>query len=84
MQQVRRAEGLIVRLPKKKQRRRGESTGKVPTRAEHPKHVWSWDFAADRIDEGAPLRVFSLIDEFTRQYLQDKGIKTLYIEPGSP
>jgi transposase InsO family protein len=93
--------------------------------------VWSWDFVADRTDNGAPLRVLSLIDEFTRQcisltvarglksadivaaldkaiaehgapehirsdngpefiatatkdYLESKHIKTLYIEPGSP
>ena len=131
VQKVRRAEGLIVQPPKKKQRRRGQSTGRIPTSAEHPNHVWSWDFVADRTDEGAPLRVLTLIDEFTRQcisltvarrlkakdvlaaleraitdrgapgkirsdngsefiskltrqYLQDKGIKTLYIEPGSP
>lgn len=28
---------------------------------------WSGDFVADRTDEGAPLRVLSLIDEFTRE-----------------
>ncbi len=92
VQKVRRAEGLMVQPPKKKQQRRGRSTGRIPTSAEHPNHVWSWDFVADRTDEGAALRVLSLIDEFsrqfisklTRQYLKDKGIKTLYIEPGSP
>ena len=67
VQKVRRAEGLIVQPPKKKHRRRGQSTGKIPTKAEHPNHVWSWDFVVDRTDEGAPLRVLSLIDEFTRQ-----------------
>ena len=131
VQKVRRAEGLIVQPSKKKQRRRGQSTGKIPTSADYPNHVWSWDFVSDRTDDGAPLRVLSLIDEFTRecisltvarslkaedvlaaldravtergvpgnirsdngpefiskvtrQYLQEKGIKTLYIEPGSP
>lgn len=67
VQKVRRAEGLTVQPPKKKQSRRGQSTGKIPTTATHPNHVWSWDFVADRTDEGAPLRVLSLIDEFTRE-----------------
>ena len=67
VQKVRRAEGLMVRPPKKKQRRLGQSTGKIPTTAKHPNHVWSWDFVADRTDEGAPLRILSLIDEFTRE-----------------
>ncbi|MBC2592638.1 IS3 family transposase [Ruficoccus amylovorans] len=131
VQKVRRAEGLGVKPPRPRQRRQGKSTGKIPTAATHPRHVWSWDFVADRTDNGAPLRVLSLIDEFTRQcisltvarglksadivaaldkaiakhgapehirsdngpefiatatkdYLESKRIKTLYIEPGSP
>ena len=47
----------------------GQSTGKIPTTAKHPNHVWSWDFVADRTDEGAPWRVLSLIDEFTREWI---------------
>ena len=40
-------------------------------------------------DRGAPGKIRSdngseFISKLTRQYLQDKGIKTLYIEPGSP
>lgn len=67
VQKVRRADGLTVQPPKKKQPHRGQSTGKIPTTATHPNHVWSWDFVADRTDEGAPLRVLSLIDEFSRE-----------------
>ena len=73
VQKVRRAEGLIVQPSKKKQRRRGQSTGKIPTSADYPNHVWSWDFVADRTDEGAPLRVLSLIDEFTRECISANG-----------
>ena len=67
VQKVRRAEGLLVAPPKRKQPRQGQSTGRIPTIATHPNHVWSWDFVADRTDDGAPLRVLSLIDEFTRE-----------------
>jgi len=67
VQKVRRAEGLCVKPPKPKRPGQGLSTGKVPTEATRPNHVWSWDFVADRTDNGAPLRVLSLIDEYTRQ-----------------
>ena len=69
VQRIRRAEGLGVKPPKPRRHRRGASTGKHPTRALHPHHVWSWDFVASRTDQGAPLRILSLIDEHTRQCL---------------
>lgn len=44
---VRREEYLQVPPPRKKKTRRGESTGRHPTRAEKRNHVWSWDFIHD-------------------------------------
>lgn len=32
-------------------------------------HVWSWDFVMDRTDDGRPIRILTLIDEFTRECL---------------
>ncbi len=46
IQRLRRAEGLRVPPTKRKQTRRGVSTG-LPTRATHCGHVWTWDFIAD-------------------------------------
>ena len=69
VQRIRYAQGLGVKPSKRKRRRQGVSTGRFPQRAKHPNHVWSWDFVADRTDQGAPLRVLGLIDEFTRQCL---------------
>ena len=46
VQRVRRAEGLRVPPPRKRQVRRGASTG-LPTQATHRGHVWTWDFIAD-------------------------------------
>ena len=39
-------------------------------------HVWSYDFVADRIHEGRPLRILPLIDEYSREYLAIRGRRT--------
>ena len=131
VQRLRREYGLRVKRWLPRRRRRGQSTGTIPTRAERLNHVWSWDFVADRTDNGGRLRILSLIDESSReclalhvarkltahdlievmdglvaergvpehirsdngsefiarilqQWLAQRGVKTLYIEPGSP
>ena len=100
-------------------------------RSEHKNHVWSYDIVADRTRDGRPIRMLTLLDEFTREslairtrrnikatdvidllfevfifkgvpkyirsdngseftakavqsWLKKTGVKTLYIEPGSP
>jgi transposase InsO family protein len=52
---------------KRKFTRRGRSTG-LPTKATHPRHVWSWDFIAHAL----------------QAWLARESIKTIYIEPASP
>ena len=94
-------------------------------------HVWSYDFVADRTHDGRPLKMLTMLDEYTREclvinvgrrlrsidlveqlsdlflsrgvpnyirsdngseftaqivreWLQRIGVKTLFIEPGSP
>jgi len=37
-----------------------------------------------RATDGRALRILVIIDEFTRKWLANLGVKTLYIEPGSP
>ncbi len=96
-----------------------------------PNHVWSYDFVQDRTHDGRPLKMLTVIDEYTREslaievarrlrsddvlhclaglfaergppdhirsdngaeftakavqeWLPKVGVKTLYIEPGSP
>ena len=130
VQKVRREEFLQVPVKRPKSRRQGISTG-VPTKATHKNHVWSWDFMFDYTQRGGAIKVFNLIDEFTREcyaihidrtlksedvrsvmiemieehgvpeyirsdngsefiasaiqeFLKSQGIKTLYIDPGSP
>ncbi len=67
VQRIRRDCDLRLKRAKSKKRRRGRSTGVIPTRAEYINHVLCWDFIADRTDNGGKLRVLSLIDEHTRE-----------------
>ena len=130
VQRVRREEGLEVPPPKPRRRRQGISSG-LPQEARHRNHVWAWDFVSDYTVRGGKLRVFNLIDEFTkechcihsdraikavdvlsvleeaikengapkyirsdngpefiasaiRDRLKERGIKTIYIDPGCP
>ena len=131
VQRLRRDSGLRVKRWRPRRRRRGRSTGIIPTRAERLNQVWSWDFVADRTDNGGRLRILCLIDEHSREclalpvarkltahdlievmerlvaergapehirsdngsefiarilrdWLAQRQVKTLYIEPGSP
>jgi transposase InsO family protein len=67
-----RKEGL--RVPKKQQKRTRLIDGSSANashrrRAERMNHVWSFDFCHDRTADGRALKVFSVIDEYTRRCL---------------
>ena len=66
IQRLRRAEGLRVPPPRKRQVRRGVSTG-LPTRATHRGQVWTWDFIADATVHGGALRMLTVLDEHTKE-----------------
>ena len=36
-------------------------------RAERPNHVWSYDFVSERTHDGRPLRLLTIVDEYTRE-----------------
>ena len=38
-------------------------------RAEHPNHVWSYDFVEDRTHDGRKFRMLNVVDEFTHECL---------------
>lgn len=67
VQRVRREEGLQIPPAKARIRRKGASTGKPPQKATHRNHVWAWDFVSDYTQRGGKVRVFNLIDEYTRE-----------------
>jgi len=127
-----RREGLKVPSRQPKRRRLWLNDGScVRLRPERKNHVWSYDFVQDRTHDGRPLRMLTMIDEYTREclaidvarrltaddvlarltelfvwrgvpdyirsdngaeftaevvreWLHRVGVKTLYIEPGSP
>jgi putative transposase len=41
----------------------------IPVQATHPGHVWTYDFLHDRCLKGTPLKVLTIMDEFTREGL---------------
>jgi transposase InsO family protein len=70
VQRIWRREGL--RVPRK-QRPRGRlwlNDGScIRLRPERPGHVWSYDFVSAQTRDGRPLRLLTLIDEYTRECL---------------
>jgi putative transposase len=63
-----------MQVPQKQHRRRhfsggGSENSCVRYRAKHKNHVWSYDFVADRTEEGRQLRLLVVIDEYTRECL---------------
>lgn len=127
-----RREGLKVPQKQPKRGRLWLNDGScLRLRPEHRNHVWSYDFVADRTHDGRPLRMLTIVDEYTREcltidvarrlgsndvlerladlmvergtpdyirsdngpeftahavrgWLERVGVKTLFIEPGSP
>jgi transposase InsO family protein len=127
-----RREGLKVPQKQPKRGRLWLNDGScLRLRPEHPMHVWSYDFVLDRSQDGRPLRMLTIVDEYTREclairverrlgsndvleqladlfvqrgtpdyirsdngseftahavrrWLERVGVKTLFIEPGSP
>lgn len=62
--------GLRVPARQTKRRRTGSGdNGCAVRRAEHPNHVWSYDFLMDRTEDGRRLKVMPVVDEYTRECL---------------
>jgi transposase InsO family protein len=80
VERIWRQEGLKV---PKKQPKRGRlwlNDGScVRLRPTHRNHVWSYDFVMDRTQDGRPIKILTLIDEYSRQCLAlvvDRSIKS--------
>jgi putative transposase len=97
VERIWRQEGLKV---PKKQPKRGRlwfNDGScVRRRAEYPNHVWSYDFVFERTHDNKPLRILTIVDEYTRECLalnSDRKITSedvihtltgLFIQRGTP
>ena len=132
VERIWRQEGLKVPKKQPKRRRLWLNDGScIRLRPEHKDHVWSYDFMSARTSDGRPLRILTILDEYTREclgivaerhissqdvinelsdlfllsgipqyirsdngpeftaksvreWLNRLGVKTLFIEPGSP
>ena len=63
-------EGLKVPAKQPKRGRLWLNDGScVRLRPEHKDHVWAYDFVHDRTHDGRPLRMLTLVDEYTRECL---------------
>ncbi len=70
VQRIWRQEGLKVPSKQPKRSRLWLGDGScVRLRPEHANHVWTYDFVFARTHDGRPLRLLTLIDEFTRECL---------------
>ena len=68
VQRIRRRDELQVVTKARKTRRKALSrTQRVCAR--HPNEVWSYDFIHDRLENGAALKMLTVLDEFTRECL---------------
>ena len=63
-------EGLKVPRKQPKRRRLWLNDGScLRLRPLYRNHVWSYDFVADRTSDGRPIRMLTVIDEFSRKCL---------------
>ena len=92
-----RQEGLKVPQRQPKRRRLWLNDGScIRLRPERHNHVWSYDFLAERTNDGRPLRMLNIMDEYSRECLKihiDRRVKAadvvyalseLFIERGVP
>jgi putative transposase len=59
-----------------RQRRPAHSAG-IPLQATHPGHVWTYDFLHDHCLKGTPLKVLTVMDEFTQEGRALEGATSL-------
>ena len=70
VERIWRQEGLKVPQRQPKRRRLWLNDGScIRLRPEHRNHVWAYDFVFDRTHDGRPLKLLTMVDEYTRECL---------------
>jgi len=70
VERIWRQEGLRVPARQPKRGRLWLNDGScVRHRPAYPNHIWSYDFVLDRTHDGRPIRLLTVIDEYTRENL---------------
>lgn len=70
VERIWRREGLKVPKKQPPRRRLWLTDGScIRLRAEHPNHVWAYDSMATRTEDGRPVKLLTIVDEYTRECL---------------
>ena len=78
VERIWRQEGLKVPQRQPKRSRLWLTDGScVRRRAEYRDHVWSYDFVLDRTHDGRPVRMLTVVDEYTRECLAIEVARSL-------
>jgi len=78
VERIWRREGLKVPHKQPKRGRLWLADGScIRLRAEHPNHVWSYDFVEDRTHDGRKYRMLNVVDEFTRECIKIRMARKL-------
>jgi transposase InsO family protein len=81
VERIWREEGLKVPQRQPKKRRLWLNDGScIRLRPAYRNHVWSYDFVADRTTDGKPLKMLTIIDEYTRECLAIDVARTIRAE----
>jgi transposase InsO family protein len=81
VERIWRREGLKVPARQPKRGRLWLNDGScIRLRPAYKDHVWSYDFVADRTKDGRPLKMLTLIDEYTRECLAIKVARSIKSE----
>ena len=78
VERIWRREGLKVLKKQPKRRRLWLNDGScIRRRPLHRNHVWAYDFVAAQTHKGCPLRLLTLVDEYTRECLAIEVARSL-------
>ena len=78
VERIWRREGLKVPMKHPKRGRLWLNDGScIRLRPEHKGHVWAYDFVACRTHDGRPVRMLTVIDEFTRECLAIRAARRI-------
>jgi putative transposase len=78
-----RKEGLKVPQKPRKRRRLaqgGSENGCTRRRTEHKNNLWSYDFVMDRSEDGRPLKMMPVVDEYSRECLSIEDERSITSE----
>jgi putative transposase len=71
-------QGAQLQVPRRTRRRRRPSGQSLPQQAISLRQVWTYDFLYDRCSNGTPLKILTVLDEFSRECL------TMYVATSIP